>query len=114
MAPAAWMPGEVVGFSIVLQGPKMSEIRFKALPFGLDPAAESSDKCTTLQPTSGKVIEVLFTDLTQYCWSPGNPVIDTSKGLSNFSIQIAANTEGAIPFDWCLTELRPLLAKNGP
>ncbi len=104
------MPGEVVGFSFVLAGPKVSKIRFKALPFGLDPKIEASEKCKVLTPPSGVVQQVLFSEMTAYCWSPGNPVMDASKGLTNFTVQIPASTTEPTPFDFCLQDVKPILA----
>jgi hypothetical protein len=110
----AWMPGSVLGFSFTIEGAVMSPIRFMALPFGLDPTAEASAKCLPMNPQSGVAQQVQFTQLTQFCWSPGNPVIDTSNGLTNFGLQIAADTPAAIPFDWCLGDLRPILLATTP
>jgi hypothetical protein len=106
----AWMPGNVLGFAFTIEGTVMSPMRFMALPFGLDPTAEASAKCLPMNPQSGVAQQVQFAQLTQFCWSSGNPVIDTSNGLANFGLQIAADTGAAIPFDWCLKDLRPLLA----
>ena len=110
----AWMPGSVVGFSFTIEGTVMSPVRFMALPFGLDPTAEASAKCLPMNPQSNVAQQVQFTQLTQFCWDTASPVIDTSKGLSNFGLQIAATTNAAIPFDWCLKDLRPILAAKSP
>ena len=108
----AWLPGNVLGFSFVIEGPTIDLIRFKALPVGYDPALESSVFCKTVVATSGGVNDALFSQMKQYCWNttPNLP-LPTASGLANLSWQLPADVAvGARPFDWCLSELRPILA----
>lgn len=108
-----WQPGRVIGFSYVIEGPSINLVRFKALPDGFDPALESSVFCKTVEATSGVAEASLFTEMTQYCWSPNNPPLPTSAGLDNISWQLPADVApaGQRPFDWCLKQLRPILAE---
>jgi len=107
-----WLPGEVIGFSFVIEGPTINLIRFKSLPAGYDSALESSVFCKTIEATSGVEQTALFSELTQYCWSSQAVPIPTSGGLANISWQLSADVApaGARPFDWCLKSLRPILA----
>jgi hypothetical protein len=107
-----WLPGEVIGFSFVIEGPTINLIRFKGLPAGYDSSLESSVFCKTIEATSGAEQSALFSELTQYCWSSQAVPIPTAGGLANISWQLPADVApaGARPFDWCLKELRPILA----
>jgi hypothetical protein len=108
-----WRPGRVIGFSYVIEGPTINLVRFKALPAGYDSALESSVFCKTVEAVSGVAESSLFTEMTQYCWSPGNPELPTGGGLDNISWQLPADVApaGQRPFDWCLKELRPILSQ---
>lgn len=108
----AWLPGTVIGFSFVIEGSTIDLIRFKALPFGYDATLESSVFCKPVTTVSGNKVQVLFSEMMQYCWdSNSNVALPTSSGLANISWQLPADVSvGARPFDWCLTELRPILA----
>ncbi|HVZ31562.1 MAG TPA: hypothetical protein VG963_04005 [Polyangiaceae bacterium] len=111
-AAAAWSPGKVIGFSFVIEGPTIDIIRFKALPDGYDRSLEASVFCKQLTPASGAVNDALFTDMTQYCWdAPPQAQIPLGKGIDNISWQLPADVTGPRAFDWCLTELRPILAQ---
>ena len=107
-----WLPGEVIGFSFVIEGPTINLIRFKGLPAGYDSALESSVFCKTVEATSGVEHNALFSELTQYCWSSQTVPIPTAAGLANISWQLPADVApaGVRPFDWCLKDLRPILA----
>jgi hypothetical protein len=107
-----WVPGNIIGFSFVIEGPTINLIRFKALPAGYDATLESSVFCKPINATSGDVQDGLFTELKQYCWNANaNVLLPTGAGLANLSWQLPADVGvGARPFDWCLSELRPILA----
>jgi hypothetical protein len=109
-----WQLGEVIGFSYVIEGPTINFIRFKALPAGFDRTLESSVFCKELpMATSGDVQEALFTEIDQYCWGANfNLALPTSAGLDNIAWQLPADVAvGERPFDWCLKDLRPILAE---
>jgi hypothetical protein len=103
----------VRGFSFVIEGPTINLIRFKGLPAGYDSSLESSVFCKTITATSGAEQTALFGEMTQYCWNPeSTALIPTGGGLANISWQLPADVApaGARPFDWCLKDLRPILA----
>ncbi len=105
-----WLPGSVVGFSFVIEGPTIDVIRFKSLPAGYDPALESSVFCNTVTAASGEVNDVEFTQMIQYCWNTTpNLKLPTAAGLANISWQLPAEVGVTRPFAWCLRDLRPLL-----
>jgi len=107
-----WHPGNVIGFSFVIEGPTINLIRVKSLPEGADPALEANVYCKTVNATSGVPEEARFSELTQYCWSSSSVPVPTALGLDNFSWQLPADVSpaGERPFDWCLKDLRPILA----
>jgi hypothetical protein len=107
-----WHPGKVVGFSFVIEGPTIDLVRFKSLPEGFDSALESSVFCKEVHATSGTPNAALFGELSTFCWSGISSVLPTSRGLDNISWQLPADVApiGARPFDWCLKDLRPILA----
>jgi len=107
-----WHPGNVIGFSFVIEGPTINLIRVKSLPEGADSTLESSVFCKTINATSGVPQEARFGELTQYCWSSTSFPVPTEQGLDNFSWQLPADVApaGERPFDWCLKDLRPILA----
>ncbi len=116
------------------QGVPASRIRFKALPVGSD--GMQDNYCRDLVGTVDEgVVNVLFSDITFECWTAGNPsigpaattinVVDVGpprvvttpmnpRALQNISWQIAsdvvATTPAPIAFNFCITELKPILA----
>lgn len=109
-----WQLGDVVGFSFVIEGPTINFIRFKALPAGFDRTQESSVFCKELpMAQSGAVQEALFSEIDQYCWGADfNAALPTVNGLDNIAWQLPADVAvGERPFDWCLKDLRPILAQ---
>jgi hypothetical protein len=111
-APAEpWRPGPVVGLSYVIEGPTLSPIRFKALPAGYDPELDTSVFCKDLQIQSGVVELSAFSEVTRACWEGGDTPVPLADGLVRVSWQIPATIEPIDRrFDWCLKELRPILA----
>jgi hypothetical protein len=109
----AWNPGNVVGFSYVIEGATISPMRFKSLPFGLDAAAEASVYCKPLMLSSGVAEDSLFSQLMQYCWDMASMTpLPLASGLANISWQLPGDVNtGVREFDWCLSDLRPLLMK---
>jgi hypothetical protein len=106
-----WHPGNVVGFSFVIEGPTIDAIRFKSLPAGYDAALESSVFCNPVSAATGEPNDVPLTQMVQYCWSGSqNLKLPTAAGLSNIAWQLPAEVGVTRPFDWCLKDLRPLLS----
>jgi hypothetical protein len=106
-----WHPGDVVGFSFVIEGPTIDLIRFKSLPDGYDSSLEASVFCKEIHAVSGSPNTALFGELSTYCWGGINALIPTAAGLDNISWQLPADVApiGARPFDWCSSDLRPIL-----
>jgi hypothetical protein len=104
----------VVGFSFVIEGPTIDLVRFKSLPDGYDSSLESSVFCKEIHAVSGTPNSALFSELSTFCWGGINTLIPTAAGLDNISWQLPADVApvGARPFDWCLSELRPILAQQ--
>jgi hypothetical protein len=105
-----WMAGSVLGFSFVIEGPTIDLIRFKALPSGYDPTLESSVFCKAVTATSGEPNDVPFAQMIQHCWNATGTPLPLDAGLANISWQLPADVGVTRPFDWCLKDLRPLLA----
>jgi len=107
-----WQPGSVIGFSFVIEGPTINLVRFKTLPEGYDSALESSVFCKSITATSGAPQTALFSEITQYCWGSTSFPVPTTLGLDNIAWQLPADVApaGERPFDWCLKDLRPILA----
>ena len=130
------IPTGLVGFSFVVTGngaagagvpPGLEDFRFKALPEGSDPALDTF--CSQPQPTSGETVEIPLTDITWQCWAMGNPSIAepqlnvvTTAGaapttranpnrLLSISWQVAANITAPTPFDFCVSDIKPLYAQ---
>jgi len=102
-----WMlPAGVVGLWFTADGPTIPPIRFKATPTGRDPALEQ-DSCALVSPTSGDRTEVLFANMYVQCWDgpQGTGTTDTSSGLLDMGLQVAAATGVAFPIDFCLTHV---------
>jgi hypothetical protein len=107
-----WHPGKVIGFSFVIEGPTIKLVRFKSLPDGADSSLEANVYCKEINAVSGTPNAALFGELSTYCWSGISTVLPTAGGLDNISWQLPADVAptGARPFDWCLKDLRPILA----
>jgi hypothetical protein len=108
---ASWYPVGLIGFSYVIEGPTLNLVRFKSLPAGFDSSLESSVYCKELTPVSGREEDSLFTDMRQYCWhDPPTMLLPIENSLANISWQLPADVGGPRPFEWCLSDLRPILA----
>jgi len=108
-----WDPGQVLGFSFVIEGSKIGPVRFKSLPAGFDPTLEASVYCRPyLMAPSGVPQDSLFAQMMQYCWDSASMTpLPLASGLANISWQLPADVNtGVREFDWCVSDLRPLLA----
>ena len=96
-------PG-VVGFWFTVEGATIPPIRFKTTPTGRDPAQEQ-DSCALLTPSSGVANPVLFKDMYVQCWDgpQGTGATDTSQGLVDIGLQVAAAVDAPFPLEFCLT-----------
>jgi hypothetical protein len=108
----------VVGFSFKLEGPTVPvAFRFKALPFGANSSMVTY--CNQVAAVSGATINVRFDQITFECWNPAGPAVLTmpyapdnpdGKLLRTISWQVPADVNVPFPFDFCVTELKPILA----
>jgi hypothetical protein len=114
------------------KGVPATQFRFKALPSISN--SQNDTYCSTRNGlTDGEVDNVLFDDITFECWQMGNPsigpaeptinvvdpgpprVVETPanpKSLLNISWQIASDIPPVtrIPFNFCISDLKPILA----
>jgi hypothetical protein len=114
------------------KGVPATQFRFKALPVGSN--SQNDTYCSTRNGlTDGEVDNVLFSDITFECWAMGNPsigpaettinvvdpgpprVVETPpnpKSLISISWQIASDIPPVtrIPFNFCISDLKPILA----
>jgi hypothetical protein len=111
----AWDPadGNVIGFSFTITGPTIPvSVRFKTAPTGSDTASDNF--CKQMSPVSGATQNVLFTEFTRDCWTPGGPAVfadpDGYTTLQNIGWQVNADPLIAYAFDFCINDIRPILA----
>ncbi|HKO92352.1 MAG TPA: hypothetical protein VJU61_14410 [Polyangiaceae bacterium] len=116
----AWdpRPVNVVGFSFKIDGPQVAPVlSVSAAPTGRDPSADPF--CYRgVSPIAGQTIDVLFTDLRLACWN--SPPVTSSifqitdpatyTTINNLGWQINAGPELAYQFDFCISEIKPILA----
>ncbi|MEY2937151.1 MAG: hypothetical protein RL033_7900 [Pseudomonadota bacterium] len=133
-----WPAGNVIGFSYKItgndpaitadQGVSSSAFRFKAVPKDANTAIDTY--CSTRSPLSNATERVLFSDITFECWQqmPPNPSLAAdpiafnvgAQGMPStrpnphefmsISWQIPADLMIQHSFDFCISELRPILA----
>ncbi|MEY4544783.1 MAG: hypothetical protein RL685_978 [Pseudomonadota bacterium] len=133
-----WPVGNVIGFSYKItgndplitadQGVSASAFRFKAVPQGADTAIDTY--CSTRAPLNNAIENVLFSNIQFECWQqmPPNPSLADAmiaynvgaqgmpstrvnpRELLSISWQIPADLMIQHPFDFCISELRPILA----
>jgi hypothetical protein len=110
-----WTPGRVIGFSFVIDGPTMpTGFRFKSRPQG---AGTDVNFCYNMVPVSGVVNNVLFTDIRFACWNnpgEGDSLLQYGSAmytqLQNLGWQVPAVPVLQIPFDFCVSQIKPILA----
>jgi hypothetical protein len=115
LVPQSWSPtpGNVIGFSFKIEGATVpASIRFKTAPWGSDPAVDNF--CNAMSPVSGATQEILFTNMTRDCWVGTNPAVFDDPagytGLQNIGWQVNADPGIAYAFDFCISDIQPILA----
>jgi hypothetical protein len=100
------VPSSVSGFWFTVEGAQIPPIRFKTTPTGRDPALEQ-DSCALVHPATGDTSQIPFTSMYVQCWDgpQGTGLTDTSNGLLDMGLQIAAATGVSYPIDFCLTHV---------
>ena len=105
----------MVGFSFKVTGQVPTAFRFKGLPYGADSSAVTY--CNQVAATDGATININFSQITYECWNTGGaavltmPYTDNPDGklLRTISWQIPADVNLAFPFNFCVSEIKPLL-----
>lgn len=128
LEPGAWPMGEVIGFAFTVEGSQLpASFRFKGLPTGSNPELETFCNQVTNLATS-PAQEIGFDEITFECWNAGNPSLADAeiptvavagaaqstranpRTLRSISWQVPADLNSTYPFDFCITDLRPMLA----
>ena len=106
--PQPWnlAAGDVTGFAFSVSGPDFPFTRFTALPGGAPP--ETTNFCTPLAPITGQSQLVSLDSLTRDCWNGGGEALSTLS-LSNIGWNIVSDVGVAHTFDFCISDLRPIL-----
>ena len=106
--PQPWnlASGEVTGFAFTVSGPDFPFTRFTALPGGADPT--TTNFCSPLAPIKDQSLLEPLDSLTRDCWNPGGEQLSTMS-LSNIGWNIVSDVGVAHTFDFCISDLRPIL-----
>jgi hypothetical protein len=111
-------PLNIIGFSFKIDGPQVAPVlSVSAAPTGRDPSADPF--CYRgASPVAGQTIDVLFTDLRLACWDM--PAVTSSifqitepttyTTLNNLGWQINAGPDLAYMFDFCISDIKPIIA----
>ncbi len=104
--PMPFDASALTGFAFEITGTKIpTSLRFKV-------EDASGEFCTpTTKPVKLGVNKVLFTELLTQCWKPTtmSKNADTAKaGLLKVAWQVVTNAMSAIPFDYCVSNVRAL------
>lgn len=131
-----WPVGDVVGFSFVIESNGATgvvpvgreDIRFKALPAGSDPALDTFCNQVNDPMALTNPVEVPLSEITWQCWAAGNPSVaepqlntvptpggtltvrDNPNALLSISWQVSANITSETPFNFCISDIKPLYA----
>jgi hypothetical protein len=112
LAGGAWdrSAGLIKGISFKLSGSAIPGMRFHATR--PPTTTESYDNyCQELTPVDGQRVDALFDDLKVGCWDPAaSNVLPSVAILNTLAWQIDAVIGREKPFDFCVSELRPIVA----
>jgi hypothetical protein len=121
LVPQPWNPatGKVVGFSFKLDGPMIPpnpSLRFQATPTNSNPSNDHFCYTVPAVPTGGGTVEVKFTQIVRNCYdaTPGASVFQDPAGfteLQNINWQVSSSDQIPITFDFCVSELKPILSE---
>jgi len=102
--------GTIKGVSFKLSGTALPDMRFHATR--PPTATESYDNyCQELQPVDGQRVDALFDNLKVSCWDPAAyNALPAEAVVNTLAWQIDAVIGRAKPFDFCVSELRPIVA----
>ena len=102
--------GSVKGVSFKLSGTALPDMRFHATR--PPTTTESYDNyCQELQPVDGQRVDALFDNLKVGCWDPAaDDALPADAVVNTLAWQIDAVIGRSKPFDFCVSELRPIVA----
>lgn len=108
----AWEPGPVVGFSFVLNRldagtQPLPELRFVVQPAAADPLIPHCYDVPS--PATGRALDIYFADVRLECYSP-SPGAVAAPPFSTLAWQLLARPGLDLPYNVCITNLRPILA----
>jgi hypothetical protein len=104
--PTGWPREEVKGFSFRLVGEVPPLMAVSALQSDWDGSQPSY--CKRFEGVADASLSVRFDELTEACWAAGGaPLADTP--IKAITWTIATDTEHEYPFDFCLTDVIPLV-----
>jgi hypothetical protein len=99
--------GSVAGFSFTVTGAEIPpSFRFGALPGNGDPSVDNF--CAPLVGQIGETFEVSIESMTRDCWQAGGQPLITPD-LLNIAWTLPADSFVSHPFDFCISDLRPIL-----
>jgi hypothetical protein len=128
------IPPGLVGFSFEIEANGATgvvpvgreDIRFKALPAGSDPALDTFCNQVNDPVALTNPVEVPLSEITWECWAAGNPSVaepqlntvptpgatlttrTNPNALLSISWQVSANITANTPFNFCISEIKPL------
>ena len=121
MVPNPWDPttGKVIGFSFKIDGPGVPpspSLRFQATPTDSNPSNDHFCYTIPAVPAAGGTVEVKFTQVVRNCYDavPGPSVFQDPAGftkLQNINWQVSSSDMIPITFDFCVSELKPILSE---
>jgi hypothetical protein len=109
-----WTPGNVVGFSFKIDGPTMPlSLRFQGTPTGSNTDMDHFCNNVTVG-TAGGTFTVKFSEIVRNCYDPvpGPAMFADPAGytqLQNINWQVSANDMIPYPFNFCVSEIKPVL-----
>ncbi len=95
----------LTGISVKMSGATIpAEMRFKFKMIGINDSYCSEVKT----PTSGQTIVLHTGDAVHNCWAPDSASTLDVTMIENYEVQVVSQTTMAVPFDFCLTEIKAL------
>jgi hypothetical protein len=102
--------GPIKGISFKLSGTALPDMRFHATRPPTT-AENYGNYCQELQPIDGQRVDALFDELEVGCWDPAaDDALPADAVVNTLAWQIDAVIGRAKPFDFCVSELRPIVA----
>jgi hypothetical protein len=105
--------GRVKGLSFKLSGPTLPPLRFQVTRPPEDTVTFQNYCQEVLQPVDGQRVDASFDLLKQGCWDPAaTQALLPEQPLAILSWQIDGIAEAAKPFDFCVSEMRPIVLRD--